>query len=91
MTATIMFLHGAWVTPRRWDPFVGFFEAQGYTCLAPAWPGKDHPVAELRADSAALAGLGAEPRVPSVWPDRFRTEQMPSMVRQSPCKGMAQR
>ena len=58
MTQTIVFLHGAWVTPRCWDPFIGFFEARGYRCLAPAWPGKDRPIEAIRADPSPLAGLG---------------------------------
>ena len=59
MSQTIVFVHGAWVTPRCWDPMKGYFEAEGYTCLAPAWPHKDHPIGELRASPpAALAGLG---------------------------------
>jgi pimeloyl-ACP methyl ester carboxylesterase len=58
MPRTIVFLHGAWVTPACWDSFVSFFEARGYRCLAPAWPGKDRPVEAIRADPSALAGLG---------------------------------
>jgi pimeloyl-ACP methyl ester carboxylesterase len=57
-TRTIVFIHGAWVTPACWDDFVGFFEARGYRCLAPAWPGKDRPVEQIRADPSPLAGLG---------------------------------
>lgn len=58
MTRTIMFIHGAWVTPACWDPFRGYFEAYGYTCLAPAWPGKDRPIEAIRADPSPLVGLG---------------------------------
>ena len=58
MPRTVVFLHGAWVTPACWDSFVAFFEARGYRCLAPAWPGKDRPVEAIRADPSALAGLG---------------------------------
>ena len=58
MTRTIVFIHGAWVTPSCWDPFVEFFSARGYDCLAPAWPGKDRPVEDIRADPSPLAGLG---------------------------------
>jgi pimeloyl-ACP methyl ester carboxylesterase len=59
MGRTIVFIHGAWVTPLCWDPFKGFFEARGYECLAPAWPYRDKPVPELRANPPAqLAGLG---------------------------------
>ena len=45
---TIVFVHGAWVTPMCWDKFVGFFEGRGYQCLAPAWPYRDRPIEELR-------------------------------------------
>ena len=55
---TVVFIHGGWVTPACWDPFVSFFEARGYRCLAPAWPGKDRSVEAIRADPSPLAGLG---------------------------------
>ena len=29
MAGRIVFIHGAWVTPRCWDPMVAFFEARG--------------------------------------------------------------
>jgi pimeloyl-ACP methyl ester carboxylesterase len=48
MSKTIVFVHGAWVTPACWSSFRSFFEARGYTCLAPAWPYLDAPVAELK-------------------------------------------
>lgn len=56
---TIVFLHGAWVTPACWDDFRGFFEGQGYRCVAPAWPGRDRPIEALRAHpSDELGRLG---------------------------------
>jgi pimeloyl-ACP methyl ester carboxylesterase len=58
VTGTIVFIHGAWVTADCWDRFVPFFEARGYTCLAPSWPGKDRSVEAIRADPSPLAGLG---------------------------------
>jgi pimeloyl-ACP methyl ester carboxylesterase len=59
MNQTIVFIHGAWVTPLSWDKFIGFFEAKDYLCLAPTWPYKDKPIAELRENPPAeLAGLG---------------------------------
>ena len=58
MSRTVVFVHGGWVTPACWDPFVSYFEARGYRCLAPAWPGKDRPVEAIRADPSPLAGLG---------------------------------
>ena len=58
LSTTIVFIHGAWVTPRCWDQFIPFFEELGYKCLAPAWPGKDRSVGEIRRDPSRLAGLG---------------------------------
>jgi pimeloyl-ACP methyl ester carboxylesterase len=58
MTRTIVFIHGAWVTPLCWERFIPFFEAKGYRCIAPAWPGKDRPIEAIRADPSPLAGLG---------------------------------
>lgn len=47
------------MTPRCWEPFIGYFEQRGYACQAPAWPHKDLPFEELRAHPPAeLAGLG---------------------------------
>ena len=51
-----MFIHGAWVTPDCWDRFVPFFEAKGYRCLAPSWPGKDRPVEAIRARPVGARG-----------------------------------
>jgi len=48
MSKTVLFVHGAWVTPSCWDPFKAWFEAKGYSCQAPAWPYLDRPVAELK-------------------------------------------
>ena len=58
MARTIVFIHGAWVTPACWERMLPWFEARGYTCLAPAWPGKDRPVEAIRADPSPLRGLG---------------------------------
>jgi pimeloyl-ACP methyl ester carboxylesterase len=58
MSQTVVFIHGGWVTPACWDPFVSFFEGRGYRCLAPAWPGKGRSVEAIRADPTPLAGLG---------------------------------
>ena len=58
MNETILFIHGGWVTPTCWDPFITFFEADGYRWLAPAWPGKDRSIEAIRADPSPLVGLG---------------------------------
>lgn len=58
MAQTIVFIHGAWVTPSSWDPFLGWFTERGYDCIAPPWPGKDRPIEAIRADPSPLLGIG---------------------------------
>ena len=48
MSKTIMFIHGAWVTPSCWANFRSLFESLGYATVAPAWPYLDEPVAQLQ-------------------------------------------
>ena len=58
MTRSVVFIHGAWVTPLCWEPFLGLFREHGFECTAPAWPGKDRSIDEIRRDPSPLAGLG---------------------------------
>jgi pimeloyl-ACP methyl ester carboxylesterase len=56
---TIVFIHGAWVTPLCWERFESFFQAKGYRTLAPPWPGKEGSVeGQRREPSPTLRGLG---------------------------------
>jgi pimeloyl-ACP methyl ester carboxylesterase len=48
MTRTVLFIHGAWLTPASWDDFRAEFEKRGYQTVAPAWPYMDRSVMELR-------------------------------------------
>lgn len=48
MSKTILFIHGAWLTPAVWKPWQARYEALGYRTLAPAWPLLDRPVQQLR-------------------------------------------
>jgi pimeloyl-ACP methyl ester carboxylesterase len=57
-TNTIVLIHGAWMTPRSWDPFRGFYAQQGYRVLTPPWPGLEGEVEEIRRDPSAMTGLG---------------------------------
>lgn len=45
---TIVFLHGMFMTPLCWEQWVNYFQAKGYKCIAPAWPGRDKPIDTLR-------------------------------------------
>ena len=61
MEESIVFIHGAWVTPLCWEFFTPFFEGEGYRTLAPPWPGKEAGVEDQRrAPSATLRGLGIQ-------------------------------
>ncbi|WP_319460138.1 alpha/beta hydrolase [Micromonospora sp. RTP1Z1] len=53
---TIVLIHGLWVTPRSWEHWADRYAAQGFHVLAPAWPGMEGEVEELRADPAPIAG-----------------------------------
>lgn len=58
MTKTIMFVHGAWLTPKAWDGWRARFEAAGYATVAPTWPYMDRPIEVLRrSPDPALARL----------------------------------
>jgi alpha-beta hydrolase superfamily lysophospholipase len=45
---TVVFVHGMYMTPLCWEHWLDFFQAKGYRCIAPAWPGRDRPVESLR-------------------------------------------
>jgi pimeloyl-ACP methyl ester carboxylesterase len=57
-TNTIVLIHGAWMTPRSWNPFRGFYEERGYRVLTPPWPRIEGEVEEIRRDPSEMAGLG---------------------------------
>ncbi len=44
----IVFIHGMFVTPLCWEPWLARYRAAGHGVDAPAWPGRDEPVATLR-------------------------------------------
>jgi pimeloyl-ACP methyl ester carboxylesterase len=59
MSKTILLIHGAFMTPRCWDPFNRYFTEKGYRCLAPAWPAHEGTVEDLRANpDPKLQNLG---------------------------------
>jgi pimeloyl-ACP methyl ester carboxylesterase len=47
-TKTIVLIHGMFMTSLCWEKWIPYYEAKGYKVLAPAWPGRDKSVAELR-------------------------------------------
>ena len=57
---TIVLIHGLWMNPLSWEHWAKRFSAAGYRVLAPAWPGMDVDVEELRRDTSAIDELGIE-------------------------------
>ena len=47
-TKTLVFVHGMYMNPLCWEKWVDYYQAKGYQCLAPAWPGRDQPIDMLR-------------------------------------------
>ncbi|HEV7768030.1 MAG TPA: alpha/beta hydrolase [Thermoanaerobaculia bacterium] len=50
MSKTIVFIHGNFVSRHCWDAWVDRYEAAGYKCIAPAYPGREDSVAALKRD-----------------------------------------
>src|SRR4029453_9109792 len=51
----VVFIHGLWLLPSRWDRWVQFFSEAGYAPLTPDWPDDPETVQEARATPAVLA------------------------------------
>jgi pimeloyl-ACP methyl ester carboxylesterase len=54
MKPPLLFIHGAFTRAKRWDPWLAYFRAAGFTCHAPSLPGHDP------SDMAALENLTFE-------------------------------
>ena len=48
---TIMLIHGLWMTPKSWQNFKERFQWLGYNVTAPAWPGHDGNIEEVRKNA----------------------------------------
>lgn len=57
---TLLLIHGLWVTPRSWEKFQSHYEALGYRVLAPAWPGIQGEVEDMRKDPSSFNNIGIE-------------------------------
>ena len=82
MTKTIVFVHGAFMTPLVWEHWLPRFEARGYRCLASAWPGRDRTAAELRAahPDPKLGGLSLDAVVERIAAEVAALEQKPILI-----------
>jgi pimeloyl-ACP methyl ester carboxylesterase len=59
-TDTVVLIHGLWMTPLSWEHWIDRFRGRGFRVLAPAWPGMDIDIEQLRADPSPIAHLGIE-------------------------------
>ena len=55
--ATIVLVHGFWVTARSWEHWISRFEARGHRVLAPAYPGLEVEVEALNRDPSPVERL----------------------------------
>jgi len=77
---TVVFIHGLYMTPLCWEDWVKRFEAKGYRCLTPAYPGRDKSVQELQTPDAALGKLTLS-RILDHLSDQIRTlDEKPILV-----------
>ncbi|MEU1749713.1 alpha/beta hydrolase [Micromonospora arida] len=52
---TIVLIHGLWMTPRSWEGWAQRYTERGMHVIAPAWPGMDRSVEQLRDDPGPIA------------------------------------
>ena len=55
---TIVLIHGLWMTPLSWEHWIERFSGRGLRVLAPAWPGMDGDIEQLRAHPETIEQLG---------------------------------
>lgn len=54
----VLFIHGLWIHGSAWAPWQELFAAEGYSTLAPGWPGDADTVQATRDDPSPLDGVG---------------------------------
>jgi pimeloyl-ACP methyl ester carboxylesterase len=54
----VLLIHGLWLNPVSWQPWVERYTAAGHPTQAPGWPGMDVPVEQLNRDPSPMNGLG---------------------------------
>ena len=55
---TIVLIHGLWMTPLSWEQWIERYGGRGYQVMAPAWPGLEGDIEQIRRDPSALEKLG---------------------------------
>ena len=57
---SLVFIHGLWLHPTSWQPWMELFDRSGYRCVAPGWPGVADTVAQSRAHPEDIADKGID-------------------------------
>jgi pimeloyl-ACP methyl ester carboxylesterase len=63
--ATIVLIHGLWMTALSWEHWVERYEDRGFNVIARSWPQMDGNIEELRRDPSGIEHLGIEEVVDS--------------------------
>jgi non-heme chloroperoxidase len=53
---SVVLIHGMWMTPKSWGPWIERYRSGGHDAIAPGWPGVTDP-AQTRRDPSGLEGL----------------------------------
>jgi pimeloyl-ACP methyl ester carboxylesterase len=56
--ATIVLIHGLWLTALSWEHWVERYTAKGHRVVARSWPGMEGDIEALRRDPSGVAHLG---------------------------------
>jgi alpha-beta hydrolase superfamily lysophospholipase len=56
----VVFIHGLWVAHTSWQPWIERFAQEGYSSIAPRWPGEAETTEETRGNPSAQAGFGLD-------------------------------
>jgi pimeloyl-ACP methyl ester carboxylesterase len=60
MQSPIVFIHGLWLHPSCWNPWIALFRQAGFEGVNPSWPGEASTVEETRRHPERVANIGLE-------------------------------
>lgn len=55
---TIVLVHGLWLTPLSWEKWIDHYQSKGYNVIAPAWPGMEGDIDQVRSNTKPYENLG---------------------------------
>ena len=51
-------VHGLWLTPLSWEKWIDHYKSKGYDVIAPAWPGMEGDIDQVRSNTKPYENLG---------------------------------